>query len=78
MIVGDSKTGYSSTYHGFYTPLRLVYSLLQSVPWDTILQRDWLGQLQLDGDEGQRARRRHESVLDSPRSCVICARGAIH
>jgi thioester reductase-like protein len=51
IIVGDSSTGFTTSYHGFYTPLRLVYSLLQSVPWDTILQRDWLGQLQLDGDE---------------------------
>jgi thioester reductase-like protein len=51
IIVGDSATGFTTSYHGFYTPLRLVYSLLQTVPWETILQRDWLGQLQLDGGE---------------------------
>ena len=51
IIVGDSRTGYTTSYHGFYTPLRLVYSLLQSVPWETILQSDWLGRLQLAGNE---------------------------
>ena len=51
IIVGDSQTGFTTSYHGFYTPLRLVYSLLQSVPWDTILHRDWLGKLDLSGDE---------------------------
>jgi thioester reductase-like protein len=51
IIVGDSRTGFTTSYHGFYTPLRLVYSLLQSVPWETIVARDWLGQLQLDGHE---------------------------
>lgn len=51
IIVGDSQTGFTTSYHGFYTPLRLVYSLLQSVPWETILQSDWLGKLQLRGEE---------------------------
>ena len=51
IIVGDSQTGFTTSYHGFYTPLRLVYSLLQSISWETILARDWLGQLQLDGHE---------------------------
>ena len=27
IILGDSKTGYTSTYHGFYVPLKLVASL---------------------------------------------------
>ena len=51
IIVGDTRTGFTTSYHGFYTPLRLVYSLLQSVPWETILRKDWLGHLQLAGDE---------------------------
>ncbi len=29
IITGDSTTGYTSTYHGFYTPLRVVASILQ-------------------------------------------------
>lgn len=28
IILGDSKTGYTSTYHGFYVPLKLVASLI--------------------------------------------------
>ncbi|MEY4178198.1 MAG: Linear gramicidin synthase subunit [Planctomycetota bacterium] len=28
IIVGDSRTGFSSTYHGFYTPLRVASELL--------------------------------------------------
>jgi thioester reductase-like protein len=51
IIVGDSQTGFTTSYHGFYTPLRIVYSLLQTVPWETILRGDWLGRLQLAGDE---------------------------
>ena len=30
IIVGDSKTGYASTYHGFYAPLKLVYELTRT------------------------------------------------
>ena len=51
IIVGDSKTGYTTSYHGFYTPLRLVYSLLRTVPWATILRNNWLADLDLGGDE---------------------------
>ncbi len=28
IIVGDSATGYTPTYHGFYTPLKILYPLL--------------------------------------------------
>jgi len=51
IIVGDSQTGFTTSYHGFYTPLRIVFSLLQSVPWDMLVQGDWLGRLQLAGNE---------------------------
>lgn len=30
IIVGDSQTGFSNTFHGFYTPLRIVHMLLNS------------------------------------------------
>ncbi len=33
IIVGDSRTGFTSTYHGFYVILRLGHTLLPHVPW---------------------------------------------
>ena len=51
IIVGDSRTGYTTSYHGFYTPLRLVYSLLRTVPWSVILRNNWLAELELAGNE---------------------------
>lgn len=30
IIVGDSQTGFSNTFHGFYTPLRIVHMLMNS------------------------------------------------
>lgn len=32
IIVGDSQTSYTSTFHGFYTPLRLGYELARRLP----------------------------------------------
>jgi len=51
IIVGDSQTGFTTSYHGFYTPLRLVHTLVTTLPWDVIAQGDWLGTLALSGDE---------------------------
>lgn len=51
IIVGDSQTGHTTSYHGFYTPLRLIHSIMTSLPWEVILQGDWLGGLQLQGHE---------------------------
>ncbi|MCA9039874.1 MAG: SDR family oxidoreductase [Planctomycetaceae bacterium] len=31
IIVGDAKTGYTTTYHGFYVPLKLIATLLSKV-----------------------------------------------
>ena len=31
IIVGDSQTGYTTTYHGFYAPLRLAHTLVSRV-----------------------------------------------
>jgi len=51
IIVGDSQTGFTTSYHGFYTPLRLVHTLVTTLPWDVIAQGDWLGTLALSGEE---------------------------
>ncbi len=51
IIVGDSRTGFTTSYHGFYTPLRLVYSLLKTLPAEVIMGGDWMGSLQLAGNE---------------------------
>jgi thioester reductase-like protein len=39
IIVGDSRTGFTSTYHGFYVILRLGHTLIPHVPWG-ILSRE--------------------------------------
>jgi thioester reductase-like protein len=36
IIVGDSRTGFTSTYHGFYVILRLGHTLVPHVPWGII------------------------------------------
>ena len=36
IIVGDSRTGFTSTYHGFYVILRLCHTLIPHVPWGAI------------------------------------------
>ncbi|MCC9607894.1 SDR family oxidoreductase [Blastopirellula sp. JC732] len=51
IIVGDALTGFTVSYHGFYTPLRLVHALVTSLPWDLFVQCDLLGALKLDGSE---------------------------
>ncbi|MFI4874333.1 MAG: SDR family oxidoreductase, partial [Blastopirellula sp. JB062] len=51
IIVGDSQTAFTVSYHGFYTPLRLVHALVTSIPWARINECDFLGALQLDGTE---------------------------
>ncbi|HEX4142347.1 MAG TPA: SDR family oxidoreductase [Pirellulales bacterium] len=51
IIVGDSRTGYTTSYHGFYTPLRVAHSLLQAFPVESIFNGDWLGGIELEGNE---------------------------
>ena len=31
IIVGDSQTGYTTTYHGFYAPLKLAHTMASKV-----------------------------------------------
>jgi len=51
IIVGDSRTGYTTSYHGFYTPLRVAHALLQTVSPEAIFNRDFLGGIELQGHE---------------------------
>ena len=50
IIVGDSQTAYTSTFHGFYTPLRLAYAQARAGKPSKIMYLDVLG---LDGSEGK-------------------------
>ncbi len=51
IIVGDSQTGYSATFHGFYTPLRLGVAVCPKLPTSELAAIDFLGLLGLRGDE---------------------------
>ncbi len=51
IIVGDSQTGFTSTFHGFYTPLRIVAGLLGQVSFEDAVQVDYLKLLGMNGDE---------------------------
>lgn len=51
IIVGDSKTGYTTTYHGFYTPLKVVHLMVGKVPLSEINILLLLQALGLTGEE---------------------------
>ena len=34
IVVGDSQTGYTSTYHGFYAPLQIALTIVKAVGLD--------------------------------------------
>lgn len=51
-IVGDSQTGYSTNYHGFYLPLQLAYSFCSRIPPKQMNEK-FLTLLGLSGDEGK-------------------------
>ncbi len=51
IIVGDHRTGYTSTFHGFYAPLRIAYALLSMIDFDELFEVDYLGLLGLSGQE---------------------------
>ncbi len=51
-IIGDSQTGYSTNYHGFYLPLQLAYSFCGRIPPRQMNER-FLTLLGLSGDEGK-------------------------
>lgn len=51
-IVGDSATGYVTSYHGFYLPLQLAYTTAGRIPPEEMNER-FLSALGLVGDEGK-------------------------
>jgi hypothetical protein len=51
IIVGDHRTGFTSTFHGFYVPLRIAYALANMIHYDQIFEVDYLQILGLKGDE---------------------------
>jgi thioester reductase-like protein len=51
-IIGDSKTGFTSNFHGFYLPLQLAFSFASAVPPEEMNDR-FLKRLGLAGDEGK-------------------------
>jgi thioester reductase-like protein len=53
IIVGDSVTGYTSTYHGFYAPLRVVASIISKVVNAGSGSEPLLESLGLGGEEGK-------------------------
>ncbi len=53
IIVGDSQTGYTSTYHGFYAALQLAYTLAKSMePNETGFVRS-IARFELSGHESK-------------------------
>ncbi|MDA8967812.1 SDR family oxidoreductase [bacterium] len=53
IIMGDSRTGFSSTFHGFYTPLRLAAAMSAVAGVDRFFAADHMQQMGLQGDEGK-------------------------
>ncbi len=51
IIVGDSQSGYTTTYHGFYTPLKVVHMLVGKVPASEMNVLYLLQALGLTGEE---------------------------
>lgn len=51
-IVGDSRDGYTTSYHGFYLPLQLAYTMSGRIPPEQMGER-FFARLGLSGDEGK-------------------------
>lgn len=51
-VVGDSKSGYVTSYHGFYLPLQLAHAMAGRVPVGQMNER-FFAKLGLKGDEGK-------------------------
>ncbi|MDR3232119.1 MAG: SDR family oxidoreductase [Planctomycetaceae bacterium] len=51
IVVGDSKTGYTATFHGFYAVLKLAHTLVQRMPLGSTSGRGLLTALGLSGTE---------------------------
>lgn len=53
IIVGDSQTGYTSTYHGFYAALQLAYTLANSMELDDTGWTRSIARFELSGQESK-------------------------
>lgn len=51
IVVGDSRTGYTTTYHGFYAVLKLAHTLVQRLPLGATSGRGLLTALGMNGNE---------------------------
>lgn len=51
-IVGDSRTGFTTSYHGFYLPLQLAYTMCSRIPPEEMGDR-FFAALGLRGSEGK-------------------------
>ena len=51
IIVGDSRTGFTNTFHGFYTPLQIVHSVANRLPAGNLHPEPLLAALGLTGVE---------------------------
>ena len=51
IVVGDSQTAYTTTYHGFYAVLKLAHTLVRRMPFGSTSGRNLLAALGLDGSE---------------------------
>jgi len=51
IVVGDSQTAYTTTYHGFYAVLKLAHTLVRRMPLGSTSGRNLLGALGMDGSE---------------------------
>jgi thioester reductase-like protein len=51
-VVGDSKSGYVTSFHGFYLPLQLAHAMAGRVPVGQMNER-FFARLGLHGDEGK-------------------------
>jgi thioester reductase-like protein len=62
-IIGDSQSGYTTNFHGFYMPLQLVYAMIRSLAGkgmgeqqsflETVARARFMGSLNLQGHEGK-------------------------
>lgn len=51
IIIGDSVTGYTTTYHGFYTPLKIGQAIIDRIHLNEIQGAPLMAALGLDGRE---------------------------
>lgn len=51
IIVGDSRTGYTATFHGFYTPLKIMHTMVYQIDTAEVSSASYLEALGLSGRE---------------------------